>query len=107
MLAVPQTDEEQGIRTIQYDPSRAAFLVVVGNSTSSSKAPFRLYSWDGKAEGILRRFEGVRFHKKMRVEGVTSGTIGGRGAVLFVDDRGGYQFLWNDDPRLQLEGDVK
>jgi hypothetical protein len=43
----------------------------------------------------------VRFHKKMKVEGVTQGTIGNRGAIVFVDDGGGYQVLWEDDPRLQ------
>jgi hypothetical protein len=47
-------------------------------------------------------FHAVRFHKKMRVEGVASGTIGGRRAIVFVDDAGGYQVLWEDDPRLRL-----
>jgi hypothetical protein len=42
----------------------------------------------------------VRFHKKFRVEGVTPGTIGGRPALIFVDDRGGYRVLWGDDERL-------
>ena len=99
--------EEQGIRAMEYDPSRNAFLIVMGNSTSGSKAPFSLYSWDGNSEGIVRRFKQIRFHKKMKVEGVTHGTIDGRGAVLFVDDAGGYQFLWDDDPRLSLTNDER
>src|SRR5262249_39213073 len=82
---------EQGIRAIEYDPSRNASLVVVGNSTSSSKAPFRLYSWDGNSRGEVTRIASIKFHKKMRVEGVARGTIGGRGAIVFVDDGGGYQ----------------
>ncbi len=101
-LAIEEAGDEQGIRTIEYDSSRGVWLVVVGNSTSSSKAPFRLYSWDGNARGDVRCFKDVRFHKKMRVEGVAHGTIGGRGAIVFVDDTGGYQLLWDDDPRLRF-----
>jgi hypothetical protein len=103
ILQPEDVGEEQGIRAMEYDPSRNAFLIVIGNSTSDSKAPFSLYSWDGNAQGIMRRFNQVRFHKKMKVEGVTHGTIAGRGAVVFVDDAGGYQYLWDDDPRLSLE----
>ena len=99
-LEIEETKDEQGIRSIGYDPSRGAWLVVVGNSTSSSKAPFSLYSWDGNAQGVVRRFKRVRFSKKMRVEGVTYGNIGQRGAIVFVDDLGGYQSLWSDDARL-------
>jgi hypothetical protein len=100
-LQIKGRGHEQGIRSIEYDPSRKVSLVVVGNSTSSSKAPFRLYSWDGNAEGAVRCFDKIRFDKKMRVEGITQGTVGGREAIVFVDDTGGYQVVWNDDPRLQ------
>jgi hypothetical protein len=40
----------------------------------------------------------------MRVEGVAPGKVGGRGAIVFVDDAGGYQLLWDDDPRLEQQG---
>src|SRR5262249_54729052 len=43
-LAIEHDPREQGIRTIEFDPSRNAFLIVAGNSTSASKAPFTLYS---------------------------------------------------------------
>jgi hypothetical protein len=91
---------EQGIRTIGSDRTRGQWLVVVGNSTSESEAPFALYTWDGNPEGKVRHATHVRFHKKMKVEGVTHATIGGRGGLIFVDDAGGYQVLWDDDPRL-------
>jgi hypothetical protein len=100
-LAIKEGPEEQGIRTIAFDPSRGLWLVVTGNSTSASKAPFTFYSWDGNAQGVVHHFERVRFHKRMRVEGVTHSSIGGRGAIVFVDDCGGYQVLWDDDPRLK------
>ena len=97
-LRIEEARGEQGVRTIEYDPSRKASLLVVGNSTSSSTAPFRLYTWDGNEEGKVNRLASIKFHRKMRVEGVARGTIGGRGAIVFVDDRGGYQVLWDDPP---------
>ena len=95
-LQIEDSNGEQGIRSIEYDPSRNASLVVVGNSTSSSKAPFRLYVWDGNELGEVTRISHIKFHKKMRVEGVARGTIYGRGALVFVDDCGGYQVLWDE-----------
>lgn len=100
-LAIKDDRGEQGIRTIEFDPSRGAWLIVAGNSTSASEAPFTLYSWDGNAQGVVHHFEKVRFHKRMKVEGVTHARVGGRGAIVFVDDAGAYQVLWNDDPRLK------
>jgi hypothetical protein len=35
---------EQGIRTIGFDPSRGELLIVAGNSTSASQAPFTLHA---------------------------------------------------------------
>jgi hypothetical protein len=100
-LAIKADRGEQGIRTIGFDSSRGVWLIVAGNSTSASKAPFALYSWDGNAQGVVHHFEHVRFHKRMKVEGVTHASVGGRGAIVFVDDGGGYQVLWDDDPRLK------
>jgi hypothetical protein len=101
LLGIKDDRGEQGIRTIGFDPACSAWLIVAGNSTSASKAPCTLYAWDGNAQGIVRHYENVRFHKRMKVEGVTHGTAGGRGAIVFVDDAGGYQLLWDDDPRLK------
>jgi hypothetical protein len=100
-LAIKADRGEQGIRTIGFDPARDVWLIVAGNATSASHAPFTLYAWDGNAQGVVRHFAQVRFHKRMKVEGVTHGRVGGRAAMVFVDDAGGYQILWDDDPRLQ------
>lgn len=100
-LAIDEANGSQGVRSIKHDPSRGVFLVVIGNALSQVKAPFMLYSWDGNVQGAVSRFNRVSFHPKMKPEGITYGTIGGRGVILFVDDAGGYQFLWEDDPRLQ------
>jgi hypothetical protein len=100
-LQIESVGEEQGIRSMEYIPSLGASLVITGNSTSRSKAPFRLHLWDGNDEGRTALFEGIRFAAKMKPEGVTYGTVGGRGVIVFVDDGGGYQVLFDDDPRLQ------
>jgi hypothetical protein len=99
-LAVPDQKEEVGIRAMSLDQSTGVSLIILGNATSSSKARFGLYSWDGNARGVLRHYPDVTFHKRMKVEGVTRGTIHGRRAVVFVDDGGGFRALWNDDRLL-------
>jgi len=102
-LCIEDAGDAQGVRSIEYDPSRQAHLVVVGNSTSRSKAPFEMYLWDGNEAGRVTKFRNVRFAKAMRPEGVAHGTIDGRGCVVFVDDLGGYQVVFDDDPRLEIE----
>ena len=83
----------RGIRSIEYAPGLDAFLVIVGKSISGGPGPFELYEWKGGRRGKLRR-RNVSFAEKMKPEGVTSGTIAGKPALLFVDDGGGYQTLW-------------
>src|SRR5262249_55091672 len=87
-LAIKTSSEEQGIRSIEFDAFRNVLLVVVGNSTSASEAPFELYSWDGSPDGKVQHFDRIRFKRGMKVEGVTHGWINGRGALVFVDDAG-------------------
>ncbi|MCI0615983.1 DUF3616 domain-containing protein [bacterium] len=101
-LNLKATNDEQGIRSISYDTLRKVLLLLTGNATSASKAPFSLYSWDGNTSGIVHHFEKIQFHKKAKAEGLTHGTINHRGAIVFVDDAGGYSFLWDDDPSLVL-----
>ena len=98
-LLLGATQGPQGIRSIEYVASRHAFLVVVGRAISGGKAPFELYEWKGGHRGKLRRLD-VSFAAKMKPEGMTSGTVAGRPALLFMDDGGGYQVLWLDKTRL-------
>lgn len=91
-LAVESAIGEQGIRSLTRNGFGEGFFVVVGNSTSESEAPFSVYSWDGGAEGKTSRLP-ISFHKRMKPEGITTGTIGGRRVVMFVDDAGGFSVL--------------
>jgi hypothetical protein len=103
-LSIKQHDEEQGIRCLYNEQGRTGFLVMMGNSTSDSKAPFTLYEWNGAADNAPRRFN-LSFAKKMKPEGVTRGMIGGKKALVIVDDRGGFLTLWDD--RLTLDENSK
>lgn len=94
-LTLGAAEGEQGIRGIEYIPSRHAFLVIVGKAISGSKVPFALYEWKGGVHGRTRRLN-VSFAEKMKPEGVTSGAIAGKPVLLFVDDAGGYQVLRPD-----------
>src|SRR5215813_1255761 len=97
-LSPEPAEGEQGIRSLEYIEGLGSFLVVIGKSIDDSKAPFTLYEWDGQPAGKLRRLP-VSFAKKMRPEGMTAGTIGGKPVLLFVDDAGGYQELPLDAAR--------
>jgi hypothetical protein len=94
-LSVEATLDEQGIRGLYNEKDRDAFLVITGKSISDSKAPFALYEWSGNADGAMRRFN-VGFAKKMKPEGIARGTIGGKSALVIVDDNGGFQVVWAD-----------
>jgi hypothetical protein len=106
-LELAPSPDERGIRTMEYDEQNGRVLLVTGNATSGVRVPFELYAWDGNTAGKVHRFDTVHFDPRFRVEGVTPGTIGGRPAIIFVDDRGGYQVLWGDDPRLAVEKPVR
>ena len=99
-LAVDTAAGEVGVRGIEYDPSRNAFLVLVGNATSQSKAPFTLHLWDGNASGTTTALDKVKFDKKIKAESLVHATLGGKGAIVVADDAGGYAVLWDSDPRL-------
>ena len=64
-----------------------------GPAPATAEPP--LYAWDGDESGKVERLP-ARFDDAMRVEGVTRGTVGGRGALVFVDDRGGYAVAWDE-----------
>src|SRR5262249_11887901 len=99
LLSVEPFGGEKGIRCLYNEPDRVAFLVITGKSTSDSNAPFSLYEWNGNADGALRRLN-VIFAKKMKPEGIARGAIGGKGALVVVDDGGGYQVVWDDNRLL-------
>src|SRR5262249_58621409 len=96
-----QSPGYQGIRALAYAPAHKAFVVCLGKATSNLKAPFSIFLWDGGAEGVVRRLMHLHFARGMKVEGLAGATIGGKRALLLIDDAGGYQVIAEDDPRLR------
>ena len=47
--------------------------------------------------GGLRRIAGTHFLPEVKPEGIDFGTIGGRAAVVIVDDTGGYYVVWREE----------
>ena len=91
-LALPATYGESGIRSLEYIPERKAFLLIAGKSISDSDAPFALYEWDGQTASGVKRLS-LAFARKIKPEGLTSGTVGGKPVLLIVDDGGGFQIV--------------
>ncbi len=83
----------QGIRGMSRGRDGKGFFVMLANATSDDEAPFSVYEWDGNAEGVVKRLP-YTFAKKMKPEGLTVGTVGGKPALVLVDDNGGYQVVW-------------
>ncbi len=92
-LTLEAAEAAQGIRGLEYIPSRHAFWVITGKAISQTKVPFVLYEWSGDQQGTLHRLN-LTFAEKMKPESVTTGTIAGMPVLVFVDDGGGYQVLW-------------
>jgi hypothetical protein len=98
-LTLEPGSEPQGIRGMEYIAARKSFLIIVGKAISGTNAPYALYEWNGKPEGpeggTMRRLK-VTFAPKMKPESLTSGTVGGKPSLIFVDDGGGFQVVGFD-----------
>jgi Protein of unknown function (DUF3616) len=78
-----------GIRSIEYDERVKSFRVLSGAAANSEKANFKLWEWDGDvARPILRK--AGEFDRKLKPEGVTRATAGGRDFTFIVFDTSGY-----------------
>lgn len=93
VLNVEHEASAQGVRGMCTGRDGKGFLVVVANATSDDTAGFSVYEWDGNQEGVAKRLP-YSFAKKMKPEGLTVGTVGGKPAIVFVDDNGGYRVVW-------------
>ncbi|HJR08106.1 MAG TPA: hypothetical protein VJ842_12670 [Pyrinomonadaceae bacterium] len=78
-----------GIRSIEYDERAKAFRILSGAAANSEKANFKLLEWDGDVSRPVLR-EAGEFDRKLKPEGVTRVTSGGRDYTFIVFDTSGY-----------------
>jgi len=81
-----------GVRSIEYDEGVKAFRVLSGAAVNSEKVNFKLWQWDGDVSRPVLR-EGGEFDRKLKPEGVTRVTSGGRDFTFIVFDTSGYAAL--------------
>lgn len=95
-LRVEHAKDRQGVRGMATLPDGKGFLVTVGNATSEDEAPFATYVWDGDKGGTVRRLP-ITFSEKMKPEGLCYGAVGGKPAIVYVDDNGGFKVVMLDE----------
>jgi hypothetical protein len=78
-----------GIRSIEYDYLSKSFQIIAGASLKNDKADSRLWEWNGDADQPMLR-EADRFDYKLKPEGVTRVSAGGRDFTFIVFDTSGY-----------------
>lgn len=81
----------QGIRALTRDNVRGGYLVLLGRSVSSSKAPFQLCRWDGTTPSLTAL--DLTFPQSMKPEGVTAFQMDGQQRLLIVGDSGSYALV--------------
>jgi hypothetical protein len=78
-----------GVRSIEYDERAKAFRVISGAGPNSEKMDFKLWDWDGDAARPTLR-EVQTFDRKLKPEGITRFSAGGRDFTFIVFDTSGY-----------------
>ena len=78
-----------GVRSIEYDERAKAFRVITGAGPNAEKLDFKLWEWDGdEARPALRELG--TYDRRLKPEGVTRASSGGRDFTFIVFDTSGY-----------------
>lgn len=78
-----------GIRSIEHDGRARVFRVITGAGPNSEKMDFKLWEWDGdEARPALRELG--TYDRRLKPEGVTRASSGGRDFTFIVFDTSGY-----------------
>ena len=78
-----------GIRSIEYDESRKAFFLITGAGPNPEKMDFKTWEWSGNGTTpTLRELE--TFDRRLKPEGITRVSTGGRDFIFIVFDTSGY-----------------
>jgi Protein of unknown function (DUF3616) len=77
-----------GIRSIEYDEARKAFVLITGAGPNSEKMDFKLWEWSGNDAPALREMD--TWDRRLKPEGITRVANGKRDFVFIVFDTSGY-----------------
>jgi hypothetical protein len=105
-IHVGATDEPRGIRGLARHAATGTYAVLIGDAGDVHE-PFALYMWDGRDTGVARYVPDIVFAPEMKPEGIAYGSIGGRPAVVIVDDNGGYYVLWDEPGKARARTRAK
>jgi hypothetical protein len=78
-----------GIRSIEFDERRKAFVIITGAAANREKDDFKLWEWNGDSSAPTLR-ETETFDRKLKPEGVTRFSTGKRDFTFIVFDTSGY-----------------
>ena len=78
-----------GIRSIEFDERRKAFVIITGAAANNEKADFKLWEWNGDTFAPSLR-ETDTFDRKLKPEGITRFSAGDRDFTFIVFDTSGY-----------------
>lgn len=81
-----------GIRSIEYDGRDGLFRIIAGAAEDQEKTDFSLWEWDGGERQVKLR-ETAKFDRRLKPEGVTRASSGGREYTLVICDSSGYLVL--------------
>jgi hypothetical protein len=84
-----------GIRSIEYDDRAQAFRMISGAAMDGAKTNFKLWVWNGQVDQPALRETNTFIHK-LKPEGITRATSGGRNFIFIVFDSSGYLALLED-----------
>ena len=80
-----------GIRSVEYDPARRAFVVISGAHLNEERLDFRVLEWrTGDNPRLATLTELMQFPAGIKPEGVTRTALDGKDAMFLVFDTGGY-----------------
>jgi hypothetical protein len=82
-----------GIRSLEYDDRAGAFRVISGAPLNAVGRDFRILEWNGAAAAPFGFREVARYAAKLKPEGITRASLGGRSMTVVVFDTGQFAIL--------------
>jgi hypothetical protein len=82
-----------GIRSLEYDDRIGAFRVITGAPLNAESREFRILEWNGAASAPFAFREIARYAAKLKPEGITRASLGGRSVTVVVFDTGQFALL--------------